>query len=441
MPSRKDKSTKGTSASATQNDPVTGMASLATSQTVPGQSHDTEGNFQAFVKSALQSIQGQMNELKEEIKANTDDVVRSLDFNSGQTNDLKDKIDLQNNTIIELRRELAQALSTVRLQATQIEDLESDKNYLETYMRKSNLIFEGCSETDNEDTTMIIGNILNNVMNLNVNCECEIDKTHRIGRSIAGRPRPIIVKFIRHSIRDYVLTSAKRLKDYREKIFINEDLPAAIKSRRAELRSIVQHAKSEGVSAKQSGDKITIAGQTYDYKTLDCLPAKFALEATRTKAIGDEVTGFYSKHSPLSNFYPCSFEIDNTTYNSVEQAYQASKAKCVGRDDVAGKIMTQTDGLTMMRRGNMIKISRDSPWLDQREKVMKTAVLAKFSQNECLRQKLDATGDRMLVETTRDPFWGAGVTINSPSLLNRSWNGQNKLGKILVEVRSHLRNH
>ena len=74
-------------------------------------------------------------------------------------------------------------------------------------------------------------------------------------------------------------------------------------------------------------------------------------------------------------------------------------------------------------------------------KVMKTAVLAKFSQNECLRQKLDATGDRMLVETTRDPFWGAGVTINSPSLLNRSWNGQNKLGKILVEVRSHLRNH
>ena len=72
---------------------------------------------------------------------------------------------------------------------------------------------------------------------------------------------------------------------------------------------------------------------------------------------------------------------------------------------------------------------------------MKSALLAKFTQNDHLRLKLEATGDCGLVETTRDPFWGAGVTMSSPSLRNNTWNGKNKLGKLLVEIRSHLKNN
>ena len=54
---------------------------------------------------------------------------------------------------------------------------------------------------------------------------------------------------------------------------------------------------------------------------------------------------------------------------------------------------------------------------------MKTAVVAKFVQNNSLKQKLLATGDRKLVETTRDTFWGAGATMYSPCLVNNNWNG------------------
>ena len=100
--------------------------------------------------------------------------------------------------------------------------------------------------------------------------------------------------------------------------------------------------------------------------------------------------------------------MDNVIYNSVEQAYQVAKARCAGRDDLAKKIMSQSDCLTMMRIGNMIKPQRGSSWLDQREKVMKTPVVAKFVQNNSLKQKLLATGDRKLVETTRDIFGGGG---------------------------------
>ena len=71
---------------------------------------------------------------------------------------------------------------------------------------------------------------------------------------------------------------------------------------------------------------------------------------------------------------------------------------------------------------------------------MKKIVLCKFSQNVSLRAKLNATAERKLVETTRDSFWGAGVTINAPTLLNGTWHGRNNLGKILGEVRSQLRN-
>ena len=410
-------------------------ASLATSHAP----EETEANFHVFVRCTLRAIQDQMNNLHEEFKTGTSDLVKSLEFCTGQVKDLEAKITTQTGEIVELRRELSSAESTIRRQGSHIEHLETEKNSLETYMRKSNLIFDGCAEVENEDTTAIIENIINRVLNLNINVTGEVDKAHRFGQSVGGHPRPIIVKFLRHSVRDTVLKAANRLKDHPDKIYINEDLPKLIKARRAELRAVVQHAKTEGIVAKQTGDRITIAGQVYTHENLDCLPANLTLESACTKPIGDHSIGFYSKHSPLSNFYPSTFEMNNVKFNSVEQAYQSSKARVAGRDDIEKKIMAQTDCLSMMKLGNMVKPKRDSTWSQQKEEIMKSALTAKFSQNDTLRQKLDATGDRRLVETVRDYYWGSGVTLNSLSLINNTWTGQNRLGKLLTEVRSYLR--
>ena len=101
--------------------------------------------------------------------------------------------------------------------------------------------------------------------------------------------------------------------------------------------------------------------------------------------------------------------------------------------------MAQTDCLSMMKLGNMVKPKRDSTWSQQKEEITKSALTVKFSQNDTLRQKLDATGDRRLVEAVRDYYWGSGATLNSPSLINNTWTGQNSLGKLLAEVRSYLR--
>ena len=84
-------------------------------------------------------------------------------------------------------------------------------------MRRSNLIFDGCQEREQEDVYAIIVNILTNVLNLDMNTVSDIDKIHRYGRSFAGKPRPIIVKFTKHSSRDKVLQAAKQLKNHPEK--------------------------------------------------------------------------------------------------------------------------------------------------------------------------------------------------------------------------------
>ena len=206
------------------------------------------------MSTALHGIKGQMDEFRGQINTITEDLVKTSDFNTNEIKHLEAKQQVQPSLITELRQELSEAVTTIKTQATPIEDLVLDKNALETYMRRSNLIFEGCTESQNENTTDTVEHIINNVLNLNVGLHTvsEIDKAHRYGRSVAGRPRPIIVRFVRHSVRDYVPRSANKLQDYHGEMFINEDLPAFTKSRRA-LRLIMQNAKAEGVAAKQTG--------------------------------------------------------------------------------------------------------------------------------------------------------------------------------------------
>ena len=70
---------------------------------------------------------------------------------------------------------------------------------------------------------------------------------------------------------------------------------------------------------------------------------------------------------------------------------------------------------------------------------MKKGCWEKFSQNHHLGQFLINTGDKELIEAGPDPYWGAGVRLDSPQLQDRSWSGQNKLGQILVATREKLK--
>lgn len=68
-------------------------------------------------------------------------------------------------------------------------------------------------------------------------------------------------------------------------------------------------------------------------------------------------------------------------------------------------------------------------WIDRRNEVMLTALRAKFTQHEDLREKLLSTGDAILHENSPwDKYWGYVGGI-----------GLDMLGKLLMQVREELR--
>ena len=70
-------------------------------------------------------------------------------------------------------------------------------------------------------------------------------------------------------------------------------------------------------------------------------------------------------------------------------------------------------------------------WENIKDKVMYDAVLAKFTQHQDIQQILLNTGEQSIVEDSPiDYYWGCG----------KDGSGKNKLGEILVKVRTELKN-
>lgn len=125
----------------------------------------------------------------------------------------------------------------------------------------------------------------------------------------------------------------------------------------------------------------------------------------------------------LSNFYETSVEWEGLTYPSSEAAFQAAKTL-----DQGDRKRFQTMAPTVAKReGYKVKLREN--WEDIKIDVMYQIVLAKFSQNEFLKQKLIAIGREWLEEgnTWGDKTWGTVDGI-----------GNNYLGKVLMAVRSVL---
>ena len=100
--------------------------------------------------------------------------------------------------------------------------------------------------------------------------------------------------------------------------------------------------------------------------------------------------------------------------------------------------MQEDDCYAIKKIGDSLKIPPGSDWYTSRDSTMKNILLAKFRQNDVLLGKLQATGTCVLIEATRDSYWGSGVNLNDPKLKTNVWSGQNKLGTLLSQVRDQL---
>lgn len=143
----------------------------------------------------------------------------------------------------------------------------------------------------------------------------------------------------------------------------------------------------------------------------------------------------------LSQWYYASFEIDGVTYCCAEQWMMAEKARIFGDAKTREEILASTDARTIKALGRKVSGYNESRWHAEREEVVYRGNLAKFGQNEELKQYLLSTGDRILVEATPyDRIWGIGMyESSSDAIVPAKWRGSNLLGFALMRVRDALR--
>lgn len=157
-----------------------------------------------------------------------------------------------------------------------------------------------------------------------------------------------------------------------------------------------------------------------------------------------KVIGFHKPEEPngyLSNWYMSDFEIEGQHFTSMEQYMMYSKAITFGDSEIAKQILATSDAGKVKALGRAVKNYSEPIWNGTRQIVVYNGLLAKFEQNESLKEQLIATGDMILAEcAVSDLVWGIGLPMHTDDKQDLSkWRGQNLLGFTLMQVREKLR--
>ncbi len=139
---------------------------------------------------------------------------------------------------------------------------------------------------------------------------------------------------------------------------------------------------------------------------------------------------FYSRtdeYGDFCNFSLHGFELDGAYWRTVEHYFQAQKFAGTEHETAIQRARTPSDAKEL---GRSTEFPLRKDWDDVRDSVMRRAVLRKFETHKEVRQQLLDTGTEEIVENAQgDYYWGCGA----------DGTGQNKLGKILMDVRDKLR--
>lgn len=142
----------------------------------------------------------------------------------------------------------------------------------------------------------------------------------------------------------------------------------------------------------------------------------------------------------LSQWYRCYFRSDHHRFSSAEQYMMWGKATTFDDARSAQVILGATNPSKIKKLGRGVTGFDAQEWARVSHGIVYRANLAKFGQNEELRDYLLSTKDRILVEASPvDKIWGAGISAEDERIGKPSqWPGTNKLGFILMAVRAKL---
>lgn len=132
-------------------------------------------------------------------------------------------------------------------------------------------------------------------------------------------------------------------------------------------------------------------------------------------------------YGEFSNFAPYPIKLKGKTWPTVEHYFQAQKFAGTPHEQTIRKAKAPMKAAEL-GRSRKFKIRKN--WDKMRDSVMYEALKAKFTQHQELQELLLSTQEALLIEASpNDSYWGEG--------LDRK--GTNRLGKLLVKLRTALR--
>ena len=146
----------------------------------------------------------------------------------------------------------------------------------------------------------------------------------------------------------------------------------------------------------------------------------------------------------LGNMAPYPVVFEGKTWRTSETLEQGLRFLAVGREDIAEEIRASKSpmGAKMVAKKNYALLGDRASAAAKREDLdrMRTVLRLKFEAHPALRAELLSTGDALLIEDVSARPSASGLYWGMARNGDGSWRGENRLGILLGELRSSLRN-
>lgn len=157
--------------------------------------------------------------------------------------------------------------------------------------------------------------------------------------------------------------------------------------------------------------------------------------------------GEEDEYGVFSNFYRVKFQVvsslvgheETIEVEHAEQAIMWLKAILFKDFETANKIKSEYRPNVCKRLGRKVIGFDQDIWDQYVQCIANYVVKTKFSSSQTLKNYLLATNDEIIAEASRnDRIWGIGIGVKCAKS-GKPWNGQNILGKAIMNARFELR--
>ncbi len=151
---------------------------------------------------------------------------------------------------------------------------------------------------------------------------------------------------------------------------------------------------------------------------------------------------FTDQSSPIKREVPINeFEWESFTFNCTEQIFMAEKAVVFDDWETLNEILKEKHPRKQKEWGRAVKGFDPLRWDRYKYAAMLEANREKYKQNPHLKEFLLSTPKHSILceVNPRDSVWGIGLAADDERAYDvRTWQGENLLGQVLMEVRSEL---